>query len=324
VLDITAHVASTPTNVLQTSITPGFVCGIKSGDTDNVTVIPITSSGFGTAKVNDMGNGNAKTNVVCSKGGSTTLLMTYETDNMTVWSVGSDGTLTVWNDNLTTNANFAAIQPIAFATSPNGNRAVAVGWYDNTSIFPQIVSFSPTAATQTSLDNGSFNREAEATDNGTRFAAASWANDGSAGGALWVATSYDNATGGYAIIKFVDNGTVADKWSAFHVGGGATAANDNISSMSLTHDTDDNLPVIALSYDPTAGDVFVGKYDNTSCSATVKGGTGCTVESLISTATLASGDMPVSIAGSADGSTFAVGYVSATNDNATIQIFYDE
>ena len=89
---------------------------------------------------------------------------------------------------------------------------------------------------------------------------------------------------------------------------------ENIKSMDLAVDIDDNMPVIAIAYDPGVGDVFVGKYDNSTS----------TFESLISTALLSSGDMPVSIAGSADGSAFAVGYAENALDNATIQIFYDE
>jgi hypothetical protein len=309
--------AGSRVNILQTSITPGFVCGIKSGDTDNVTVIPISSGALGTAVVNDMGNGNAKSHVVCSTGGSTTLAMVYEDDNMSVYNVASDGTFTIWNDNITTTANFNLNQPIAFATSPNGDRAIAVGFVDNLSLFPKIISMSSTAATVTSLDDGTYDRGAQ-TDNGTIFAAAAWANDGSAGGALWVALSTDNNTGGYGIAKFADNGTTPATWS-LHCGSGTcpgAAGADNISSMSMAIDTDDFMPVIAISYDPGVGDVFVGKYDNTTGSEAF--------EELIATATLSSGDMPVSIAASADGSAFAVGYVENAADNATIQIFYDE
>jgi hypothetical protein len=178
---------------------------------------------------------------------------------------------------------------------------------------------SSTAATVTSLDDGTYDRGAQ-TDNGTIFAAAAWANDGSAGGALWVALSTDNNTGGIGVAKFADNGTTPATWS-LHCGSGTcpgAAADDNISSMSMAIDTDDFMPVIAIVYDPGAGDVFVGKYDNTTGSEAF--------ESLISTATLtkSTNDRPISIAASADGSAFAVGYVENAADNGSIQIFYDE
>ena len=125
----------------------------------------------------------------------------------------------------------------------------------------------------------------------------------------------DNNTGGYGIAKFTDNGTAPATWS-LHSSGAVypgTAAADNISSISMAIDTDDFMPVIAISYDPGVGDVFVGKYDNTTGAEAFT--------ALIHTATLSSGDMPVSIAASADGSAFAVGYVEEAADNATIQIF---
>jgi len=236
-----------------------------------------------------------------------------------VYSVGTDGTLTLWNDNITTNANFREDQPIAFAVHPDGTNAAVVGWYDNASIFPQIISMTTLAATRTALDNSTHNRVAEGTDNGTIFAAAAWADDGTAGGALWVSLSVDNATGGYQMLKFTDNGTVPATWSKHIVGAGAVAANDNISSMSIAIDQDDFLPVIAITYDPGDGDLFVGKYDNSTAGVTAG-----TVTTLLDNATLSSGNFPVSIAGSADGSTFALGYVAASGDNASIQIIYDE
>jgi hypothetical protein len=298
-------------NVMNTSVTTGFVCGVGD-NTSVVTVIPVSSSTLGTAKVNHF-PGLAVNNVVCSTGGSTTLAMVYETDNLSVYSVGTDGTLTLWNDNITTSANLREDQPIAFAVHPDGTRAAVVGWYDNASIFPQIISMTTLAATRTALDNGSHNREAEATDNGTIFSVAAWANDGTAGGALWVSLSVDNATGGYQMLKFTDNGTAVSTWSKHAAGTGAASA-DNISSMSIAIDNDDYLPVVAIGSDVANGDIQVFKYDNSTSTMT----------ELKSTDDANSAGMPISIAGSADGSTFAIGYVATSGDNATVQIFYDE
>jgi hypothetical protein len=301
-------------NVLNTSITAGFVCGVGD-NTSVVTVIPVSSSTIGTAKVNHF-PGLTVNNVVCSTGGSTTLAMVYDTDNLSVYSVGTDGTLTLWNDNITTSANLREDQPIAFAVHPDGTDAAVVGWYDNLSDFPVIISMNTTTATVTNLDNGTFSRvdQTGTGDNGTVFAAAAWADDGTAGGALWVSLSVDNSTGGYQMLKFVDNGTSVSTWSKHIAGAGLAAANDNISSMSIAIDQDDFLPVIAITYDPGVGDLFVGKYDNSTS----------TFETWVSSALAVSGNMPVSIAGSADGSTFAIGYAATSGDNATVQIFYDE
>ena len=169
----------TKTNILQTSITSGFVAGISTDNTSTVVVIPTSSGALGTAKATHLGGTggfNLKTQLSIFERWKYYLVATYGTDNLSVYSVGTDGTLTIWNDNISSNANFREEQPFAFATSPNGDRAVVVGWwYDNGSVFPQIISMSATAATQTSLGAGAstvtYNRGAEAaaagTDNGT-------------------------------------------------------------------------------------------------------------------------------------------------------------
>jgi hypothetical protein len=94
-------------------------------------------------------------------------------------------------------------------------------------------------------------------------AAAAWCDDGSAGGALWLAISADNISG-FTLSKWSDNATVAaDYVGLFSISdisttnGADNTSSDNITSLSMTCDPDDFMPVIAVGYDDVVGEVTV-------------------------------------------------------------------
>jgi hypothetical protein len=336
---------------VSTSRTTGFskyyVAALEG--TDNVTYAAISSGAIGTAV--DIGtkiNANADiTDLKLADGGSTTMMMVGSSDNVSIYTVGASG-LTLWNDNLTTlwgADNITDIKSTAFAVSPNGDRAVLVGWYDNMTSTPLVAAFSPTAVDITnSSDNLSYNagdstaalpggiiRPVIMADTGTRFTpdvAAAWCNDGSSGGALWLAISADNVSG-FTLSKWTDNATVgADyvyPYSLFQVSGNQAdnVSTDNITSLDMACDPDDSMPVLTVGYDSTNGDYALAKLDNTT-SSKVSGYSGVWEILVTGTAAAATAGDPVTVAVSSDGSAFAVGYSATSGDNATIQIFYDE
>jgi hypothetical protein len=321
-----------------------YVATVDDESDDNVSYAPISDGAIGTAvNAGSTTDGHTTiTDVFLADGGSTTLMAVVESDNVSVYTVGASS-LTLWNDNLTsTDSNLIGADNSttgtnpSFAVSPNGDRAVFVGFYDNGTSIPLLAALSPTAVTRNGVDNLSYNiaytDNNGASDNRTghvgkgqnyihTHAATAWCNDGSAGGALWLAMSADNMSG-FTFSKWADNGTSAAT-DLFHhsivdIAIGETASDnttaDNITSMSMACDPDDYMPVLGIGYDASAGDVAMAKFDNNTN----------TWEKLFTDTGVATAYDPVTVSVSSDGSVFALGYAETSTDNATIKIFYDE
>jgi len=358
-----------------------------------VTYAPISSGAIGTSidatslSHQESSAAVAIADMLLADGGTITYLMSASEDNVSIFKVGSS-TLTMWNDNasglnlLGDNQTMGYMSnQMAFAASPNSDgtaandRAIIVGFYDNTSSEPALRAFTSTAVdTVTAIDNGSFRIighgwdavDKTMSDNATAFwgdnqstagaaqpplneaegvnpdAAAAWCDDGNTGGALWLAITADNLSG-FTLSKWTDNGTVApDWWDLFNISdiSGTTSDNsseDNITSMSLACDPDDYMPVLAVGYDSTNGDIALAKFDNSTFTLDTNGAnygsnypsSSGSWEKLWECAACAEQMQPVTVSVSSDGSAYAVGYTEPpvtgrTNDNASFVIFYDE
>jgi hypothetical protein len=326
-----------------------YVATIAASAADNVTYAAISNGAIGTAvQIGTKTAGHTTINdLLLADGGTTTMMMVGSSDNVSVYTVGASS-LTLWNDNLSAANLFGADNAsesvdMAFAVSPRGNRAVVVGFYDNTTSLPLIAALSPTGInigpSDVAYNIAGAAFDAGTSDNITGFistgrginstygldpnAAAAWCNDGSAGGALWLAISADNLSG-FTLSKWSDNGTSAHDYLgtfdleevATHTSNGtANLAADNITSLSMACDPDDSMPVMAIGYDSANGDFALAKFDNV---------TNTWAKLATATAAAMTAQDPVTVAVSSDGSAFGVGYAATTGDNASIVVFYDE
>jgi len=334
----------------RTFATSKYYVATIGASADNVTYAAISGGAIGTAVdigSTISGSRTAVNDLKLADGGSTTMMMVGESDNVSIYIVGASG-LTLWNDNTTgignggsTGLNMWAADndtstvSTAFAVSPNGDRAVLVGFYDNKTSDPIVAAFSPTALDiANSSDNNSYRISGgfsiAANDNDTGFdnatinpqAQAAWCDDGSSGGALWLAISADNNSG-FTLSKWTDNATVgAAYFGLFSLNevsseGADNSSSDNITSLSMACDPDDSMPVLAVGYDSTistGGDLALAKFDNNTD----------TWEKLLNASNVGTVNDPVTVATSSDGSVFALGFNNIANDNASIVIFYDE
>lgn len=214
--------------------------------------------------------------------------------------------------------------------------------YDNGTSTPLVAALSPSAEDHVNTsDNLSYNavsfQRVPGLDNRTGFtgnamgisgsnqadAAAAWCNDGSAGGALWVAISADNLSG-FTLSKWTDNATIAAAYFGLFAlddvsteTGNDNNSSDNITSLSMACDSDDYMPVLAVGYDSTAGsggDYALAKFDNNTN----------VWEELLTATDAATPQEPVTVSVSSDGSVFALGFNNQAADNGSIVLFYDE
>ena len=134
------------------------------------------------------------------------------------------------------------------------------------------------------------------------------ASDGHGSGLAYLVAVGDNGTGVQSYVSSDNGSTWADIIPRNADEAGA------ITDISVVMDTQLKLPVFAAN---AAGKVYVSALDNS---------TGTYSWDLLIAPGVANAQAAsrVSIAALSDGKAFAVGYESATGDNATVQVFYDE
>jgi hypothetical protein len=279
--------------------TSAYFIAPATGDSDNYTLVTITSSGSTSASIDNITDASGSSSVRISEGTDGIYASIASNDNvtMTAIKIASGSASFVGTDNLTISTTTTASNPHCSSAHPSGG-ALAAAWIaDNESLM---------SATVTSGAAWSIVNEVLAQAGGTDASIAcdmTFASDGTA----YLIAVADNGTGVLSYSS-ADNGS---SWSAISPVKGDPSSGA-IKDIAIVIDTGLNLPVVAANVNAT---VNVFALDNSS-------GTNVWTDYITSGATNASSR--VSISAMADGSVFAVGYPNATPDNATVQVFYDE
>jgi hypothetical protein len=311
-----------------------YFMGLQAGDTDNYSFVSITSSGATAVAIDGISaypgtcQENCGTGAIriseASDGVYATML---QNDNYTIaaYKIASGVATAVGTDNLSlqggangaTSSSGYAVH--CSAAHPDGGEIAVAFQHDNNSWMSAKQTSGAAWSTPVLLvDNTSAGRG--------RHALYGWVTDSVTGlgdnvtgscdmaynadGTLYFVGVTDNGTG-LARFSSSDNGTTNAGWTLIDsvpdIGGA-------IKDVSMTIDTDLKLPVIAVNANAF---VTVQGLDNSS-------GTNVWTEYIAKpgSANTVVGSR-VSISALADGSAYAVGYES-TSDNATVQIFYDE
>ena len=275
-----------------------YAVGLASGDSDNITLITITSSGTTSTTVDNItdANGLSSLRVSGASDGAYITAQSMDNDTLYAYKVSTAGVISFIgnSDNLTTGVANDEVLEHCTAVHPSGG-ALTVAWRSDNDSLMSVTKSSGNWSSPNEIATGS-----AANGLGCDMAYNSL-NE------LFFAAISDNGTGSQHY-KSSDNGST---WSAITAKADFGGAAKDIT---MAIDSDLKLPVIAANAN---GKITMYALDNSSGSDTW-----VTYVAEPGSADATTGRL--GIVAHSDGSAFAMGYESASGDNATIKIFYDE